>query len=264
MTCCNPLSQTIFATGWVNGECRQVLKRTTTDPDTAAITVTYLDPSVVPPALITDVVEPGPCRVGDEKEVPRDVEFVVVCDPDDNQVLVQFNAKKVPPQVMSATVLTTGAPYTGPMDVLAVCGGKGTEADPRTMCDQGTTFIRFFVMEDGEPTGVVFDRTLNGTPYTVTDEAGLKVGNCAPVVTQSMSSTSAQAFTGPVECTSFAVSKPDCCELTIMTSVGEIVLPAGVTSYATQVYKDPFTVTVVTATGVGCDPAEVSLTFNRS
>lgn len=263
MTCCNPLQTRILATIWLDGTCTQVIKQTSVDPATAVATVTYLDYTTMPPVPITGAIELGPCVVGEKKAVTKDIEAVTVCDPDGNPVLVQYDMTAVPPAVLSATVLTTGAAYTGAMTDLVTCGST-TEADPRTMCDGGTTFLRFFVMKDGEPTGVTFDRTLSGAPYTVTDEAGLSVGNCIAQTTQAMSSVSAAAFTDPVECTSFAVVKPDCCDVQVQTSIGVITIPADVTSYATQAYKDPFSVTAATATGSGCDPADVSLTFNLS
>ena len=264
MTCCNPLQTRTLTTIWLDRKCTQVIKQTSVDPVTAVATVTYLDYRTLPPVPITGTIELGPCVVGAEKAVTKDIESVTVCDPDGNPVLVQYNTTVVPPAVLSATMLTTGAAYTGAMSDLVTCIGKATEADPRTMCDAGTTFLRFFVMEGGVPTGVTFDRTLGGEQYMVTDEAGLSVGNCIAQTMQTMSSVTAAEFANPVECTSFAVTKPDCCDVVVETSIGVIPIPAGVTSYATQAYKEPFVVTAVSAVGIGCDPADVWVTFNLS
>lgn len=265
MSCCNKFERVVFATAFVDGTCKRVLKVTTTDPVTAAVTVSYRDPSTNPPTPITGTIEPGPCTVGEEKAAKRDMELVTVCDPDGNSVLIQYDTTVIPIAVKSATVLTTGAPYTGAMSALVPCGGKTVEADPITMCDAGTVFLRYVVMEDGAPTGVTFDKTLSGVDYTVTDEAGLTVGNCpAATATPMLSSTDAASFVGPVDVTSFAVSKPACCVVTITTSIGTIEVQDKVQDYATQVYKEPFTVSAVAASGVGCGAADVKLTFNRS
>ena len=58
--------------------------------------------------------------------------------------------------------MISGSPYTGnPATDLVTCPDNDTESDAQEMCDGTTTFIRWFVKQNGEPTGVVFDTTLN-------------------------------------------------------------------------------------------------------
>lgn len=252
-------------TAKVDGMCRSVLEVKNFD-STGAVTISYEYPTV-PPTPVTGTVVLDDCIPTNDPpppEPPHDFEVVIRCAPDGSQILLQYDVSVAPMTVVAMIDATTGTPWTGDITTLVKCPSGEVESDPVLMCDGGVQFIRHITKKQGEPTGAAFDTDLKGALYTVTNEAAVTVGACAPAVAPFMGSTSAAAFTPPVECTSFAVSKPECCELAITTSVGEITLQVGVTSYATQVYKDPFTVTAVTATGVGCDPAEVSLTFNRS
>lgn len=59
-----------------------------------------------------------------------------------------------------------GTAFTGDTANLVQCGNiDNPEADPREMCDGQTTFIRWYLLEDGEPTGTTFDTDLSGAPY---------------------------------------------------------------------------------------------------
>lgn len=62
----------------------------------------------------------------------------------------------------------TGAEWTGDATTLEGCGGKALESEAIEMCDNGITFLRWHVIEDGIPTGQSIDTDLAGATYTPT------------------------------------------------------------------------------------------------
>lgn len=132
------------------------------------------------------------------------------------------------------------------------------------MCHAGVTFIRHFVKSEGEPTGVKFDTTLAGVPYVVTDESLVQTGECEAAAVQRTASATAADLSTLEPGTSFAVYKPDCCVVQLVTSVGTIVIPKTATAYSTQVFKEPFTVDAVNMLSGTCDPESITLISNLS
>lgn len=49
------------------------------------------------------------------------------------------------------------------------------------MCENGVTFMRWFTLSNGLPTGEYIDLTQDGQPYAVADEALVTTGACVPV-----------------------------------------------------------------------------------
>ncbi|WP_163269019.1 hypothetical protein [Chelativorans alearense] len=56
---------------------------------------------------------------------------------------------------------------------------NGTDLEMKVMCDDGTvSFLRWYVSQDGQPTGQFFDTDLDGVAYTPSDPAAVSVGPC--------------------------------------------------------------------------------------
>jgi hypothetical protein len=53
-----------------------------------------------------------------------------------------------------------------PGETLGTCSVAAVESDPVIMCNRGSTFIRWHVKKDGQPTGIFFDTTEQSTSYT--------------------------------------------------------------------------------------------------
>lgn len=109
---------------------------------------------------------------------PAEFDTSILCDPgtgDPVIVVTTYSGAGVP---SSNAYNIDGTPYAGSIAALVICSGATIESDPREMCDSGvTTFIRWFVLDNGEPTGATFDTNVDGSPYTPTGTVTL--GRCA-------------------------------------------------------------------------------------
>lgn len=178
----------------------------------------------------------------------HDYEVVTRCDPDtDAQILIQYDVSVSPPAVVAMIDLTTGEAWTGDVTTLQSCGGASAESDPVLMCDGGVEFLRHIVKTNGEPTGVKFDTKLDGTLYTVVDEAGLKVGACAAEVVcePDISSATADDLSLLRPGHSISVQKGNCCKIKVTTSAGAFIVAKTVTGYSTGNFKCPVSVSAV-------------------
>lgn len=91
-------------------------------------------------------------------------------------VVITYDQSGVP--TTTYTNLLTGAAWLGdPETDLASCDdGTDIELEKTAMCDSGTDFIRWYVIENGSPSGVYYDTDLTGASYTVT--GSVSVGTC--------------------------------------------------------------------------------------
>lgn len=123
-----------------------------------------------------------------------------LCDPNDGRpiiVVVSYSTVGVP----TATAYeATGVPYAGVITSLVSCS-TSLESDAELMCDDAGSFIRWYVKNNGQPTGVTFDTDLTGAPYVPSGPVTL--GPCTgsvPVGSRSfiIQVDSAGPFTTPV------------------------------------------------------------------
>lgn len=122
----------------------------------------------------------------------QDREVVKRCDPDTgNTILIQYDVLTVPPTVLAATDLSTGEEYTGDLASLVICPDDDTESDSVLMCDEGTEFLRWVVKKNGVPTGVSYDTTMTGIPYSASgnEKYGACVSGCPPVTYEGVQTT---------------------------------------------------------------------------
>ena len=125
------------------------------------------------------------CDSGDEGGVTATSQ--ILCDPDGAQVVAVITVDSATGIPTTAYFNLDGTVNEGDTSLLTVCEGASLESDPKAMCDDGATnFIRWFVLENGEPTGATFDTDLTGQLYTVTGAVsiGLCSGNVNDVETQ--------------------------------------------------------------------------------
>ncbi len=59
------------------------------------------------------------------------------------------------------------------------CVDTDNESDVIAMCDNGVTFLRHVMKKDGVPTGVKYDTTKANSPYAVSNESGVTIGECS-------------------------------------------------------------------------------------
>jgi hypothetical protein len=67
-------------------------------------------------------------------------------------------------------------------------------AESKEMCDNGTTFLRWFVIENGEPTGTTFDTSINGASYTASGSETIGACLLPSTLNQSVHYTAPQPF----------------------------------------------------------------------
>lgn len=145
--------------------------------ETVLYATRYTDADGVPIApLPGDVFTPGSCSPATE------FDSVVLCDPvTDVPVIVVITYNNIGVPTANGYNLD-GTPYVGVIANLVQCPGVTTEADPQLMCDNGaTTFIRWYVMDNGQPTGVFFDTDMAGVPYVPVGP--VQLGSCSSLGT---------------------------------------------------------------------------------
>lgn len=133
------------------------------------------------PGQLTSVVQaPGTVFKVQLCENSKDTEKHILCDVNNGHkvaVITDFSNPAAP--VTSYWDIIAGAAWIGdPLTELESCPDSDTESDAQEMCESGTTFLRWFVKKNGEPTGEVFDTTMTGASYTVVDESLVTVGKC--------------------------------------------------------------------------------------
>lgn len=109
----------------------------------------------------------------------KDIQRSILCDPATNHkvaVITDFTVPSSP--VTTYWDIIAGESWSGDPLTLEECPDSDVESDSMDMCDDGTTFLRWIVKSNGQPTGEKFDTTLSGQPYTVSDEGSVTVGKC--------------------------------------------------------------------------------------
>lgn len=99
---------------------------------------------------------------------PADYEKTVMCDPATGARVLVITDLSVPTApVVSYWSLSAGAPFTGVTTGLVQCSSAAVsvESDQRPMCDNGQDFLRWYVKENGQPTGQFYDTLLDGSLY---------------------------------------------------------------------------------------------------
>lgn len=203
----------------------------------------------------------GGSGVPPEPVPPTDRELIKRCDPDTGaEILFMWDVTVVPPALLSATDLTTGAPYAGDGTELVSCGGAGYESDPQIFCDGTNNFLRWFVKKDGKPTGVTYDTDLSGVDYVPVGPVA--PGECKDSVTctPTISSAFGDDLSALLPGNSIAIQKPGCCAIKVTTSAGDFLVRKGMVAYSTTDFNCPVTVTGVEVVDGTCEIAEVIVT----
>jgi hypothetical protein len=214
-----------------------------------------------PGELVQVVQAPGQVLTVRICEDDRDFELSCGVDPaTGHQIQTAYKIVGGQFQLIRRWDVVTGAEWTGDPATLEGCGGKTLESEKELMCDNGTEFFRWFVIEDGEPTGAYVDTNLNGAPYTVTGTP--KVGACVPVVVcaPSISSAPADTLSGLLPGHSISIQKNNCCAIRVTTSAGSFIVSKDVTGYSTGDFDCPVTVTGVTVLSGTCTLADIIVT----
>ena len=238
---------------------------TATGADCAGAPVTV---SGNPGELMTIVQAAGTVFKVQTCDPSADRELVKRCDPVTGaEVLFQWDVTVSPPVLLSATDLTTGAPWAGDPKTLTTCGGSGLESDPEVFCDGTNTFYRWFVKKDGVPTGVTFDTTLTGIDY-------VPLGPVTPgvCVTAIAPPEISDAFGDDLSTllpsdnfifdASTACSSPPCV-YQIVTDAGTFRVRAG-SAITTKTFSSKVTVQSVSVLSGGCSLADLHIIGNSN
>jgi hypothetical protein len=196
----------------------------------------------------------------------KDKDKVVLCDKTTGDKVAVITKYEEPDPVTTFWNISKGEEWTGDPSDLVTCPDVDFETDGTDMCDAGTPFIRWYLKKDGKPTGDYFDTDLGGQPYVVTNEAGVKRGECVPdvVCEPTISSAPGDTLAGLLPGTSISVQKSNCCSLKVNTSAGSFIVSKDVTGYSTGDFKCPVTVTGVEILSGTCDRADVIVTTQFS
>lgn len=213
---------------------------------------------------ITHVVQ-APGTVFSVKLCEEDRDFELACGVDPatgHQVQTAYKITAGEFVLIKRWDVVTGAEWTGDPATLEGCGGTKLESEQEIFCDGANTFLRWFILKDGQPTGQYVDTDFSGAAYT---PAGpVSHGECKPQTEQSVSSATADDLSGLLAGTSFSIWKSECCSIRLVTSIGAIVIPKKATAYSTQTFKTPFTVTAVEVVDGTCDLSEITVISNLS
>jgi hypothetical protein len=121
-------------------------------------------------------VVPGACAIS-----AKEADKFIKCDPATGEtkvIVVTYSATFVP---TSVAYNLDGSPYAGSIAALIECPDVELESDYEEFCDGGVDFMRWYVKQNGTPTGQYFDTTIIGLPYTATPAA--VVGACSDICT---------------------------------------------------------------------------------
>lgn len=123
----------------------------------------------------------------EESEVP-DVEHFVKCEVDEGgiptgvQVIVSvlYDDNGLP-TIHNYHNAVTGEEWEGNPEDLRDCDdGTDIQLEQQAMCDEGTDFIRWYVLENGQPNGNYYDTDLTGASYTPTGI--VSIGTCSSII----------------------------------------------------------------------------------
>lgn len=191
----------------------------------------------------------------------KDYEKVILCDVTTGHkiaVITDFTDPTSP--AVTYWDINASAAWTGSIDDLEACPDTDLESDPIEMCDGTSTFLRWIVKSNGEPTGEKFDTNLTGAPYTVVDEALATLGKCEAECVPTISSTFGDNLSVLLPGTTISVQKPTCCALKVMTSAGSFLIAAGVAAYSTSTFKCAVSVEAIEIVKGTCNIADVIIT----
>lgn len=179
-------------------------------------------------------------------------DFEFVCDTEYNTIIAKVNTVTGAIEYQNLD----GSPYFGEV---VICS-RTKESDIVQVCVNGVNAIAHFVKENGEPNGEIFFTDMNNviipTPATYT------VGACSSC--SIMSVTGANLATlGSLN--SFMLLKPDCCEVTLSTSIGSVTIPSKLVSYSSSDFDCPFTIDSVSiAAGSQCSLSDILIIKNKT
>lgn len=189
---------------------------------------------------------------------PKDIEHWILCDKvSGDKVAVIVDYSTIPPTTSYWDIITNSAWTGDPKTDLEQCSGTALESDKITMCDDGTTFYRWIVKSNGEPTGDYFDTDLTGAPYTPTGtvtEGVCKI--CEPTISSATADNVGSLLAG----NSISVQKNNCCTIKVKTTAGDFIVSKDVTGYSTSNFSCVVTVNSVEVLSGTCNLSDIIVT----
>jgi hypothetical protein len=223
------------------------------DCDDVDVPVTGLEGQIVQVVQATDTV--FKVQLCDNA---KDIEHWILCDKvSGDKVAVIVDYSTIPPVTSYWDIITNSAWTGDPKADLEQCSGTDLESDKITMCDNGTTFYRWIVKSNGEPTGDYFDTNLTGAPYTPTGtvtEGTCKI--CEPTISSATADSVGTLLAG----NSISVQKNNCCSIKVKTSAGDFIISKDVTGYSTSNFSCAVTVSSVEILSGTCSLSNIIVT----
>lgn len=244
-------------------EIYKILCQISKNTQTIGGTVT-VDSSCASP-LITDICDTGVLAgkldtlIGLlQEEVLQKFDYEYVCS-DEGLKISQLDTST------GATVLFNLNGTVNTTATVQACSSS-VESDSTPICILGVPALMWVVKQDGVPTGTVYYTDKAGAVIPAPALTDYVLGDCSVACDPQVWSGTADNIAGIIPATSFLIYKPECCSVTLTTSVGTITIPPGPTAYSSSVFDCPITITNVTVSGsaVLCAPSRVHILINKN
>lgn len=113
-------------------------------------------------------------------DASKDRDKVVLCDSITGDKVAVITKYDNPDPVTTFWNISKGEAWSGDPADLVTCPDIDLESDGMPMCDNGTSFIRWYLKKDGKPVNEYFDTDLGSQPYVVSSESNVTPGECVP------------------------------------------------------------------------------------
>ena len=140
------------------------------------------------------------------------------------------------------------------------CATPELESDAVPICVANQGWTQWIVKSNGIPTGAIYYTNELGVvqPAPLT----FQKGDCQVCDSLISFATGVDLSTLSASNT-FLITKPSCCEITVITSIGTFILRDGVSSYSTTDFNCLVTVDNITVTSGDCLPIDIHIIGNR-
>lgn len=172
-----------------------------------------------------------------------------------------FDVSVNPP---TSTLYIGGVAVTG-YEVVPCDKPMQYDYEKEVVCVDGKTWTKWYVWDktgDGLPNLVTVlwidetDTVMAAPDPLLINNVNCKV--CLPTISDAFADDLSTLLPG----TSFTITKPDCCRIQVVTSVGTITLREKETYYSTTDFKCPITITGITIVSGTCSLADIHIISN--
>jgi hypothetical protein len=169
--------------------------------------------------------------------------------------------------VVTSTIYLNGVDVSATYKIVP-CGIKAKyDYEIEKVCVDGKTWTKTYVYDPSAVTPTLLSVLwLNEVdlPQLAPNPILINNVNCIPVVVQTISDAFGNDLSTLLPGNSFSITKPDCCTVQIVTSIGTFTLRDKETYYSTDKYSIPFTVDAVNIISGSCTLNSVHIISNKT